>query len=492
MTDRTTWGSARLVSIAGLAILMLASCARQPEPAEVPVTTSVCRDGLIPPEFASGQSIGSPPSASAHNAGAGSARPARSASDLASLKACLEVEKTRLEAEKLQTELRNSAGELTGWGWLILVIQNFAIIAAVFGAFFAAWRYFEERRKMREESQSSRFDAVVAALGSDKAQAQVGGAALLPTFLERGFERFYVPVFKLAVAYLTPDEAAGRPNVGAHAGLPGGSGSRTRRIGGASPEAYDAIPRAAPVHQLLATVLKAAYPLALVGLIRERVKGVGEVRAPLAVVRFVAEVMSGQVRHLAPLSLTSRWTSERLVSTLSDRDALRSADEIASEDLSAEGIALDGVNLAAARFPLAWFRGASFRHADAAGIDLRAARLDHADFTSAFLRDARLPEAIAKGAVFRSARLRNANLRKIIAPHAIFDNARLQGAKFDGAELEWASFKNARFGSSSDKDESTIHKAASLHGADFQGATGLNAEQIRACRELQARNLPDL
>src|SRR6266567_6254413 len=47
-----------------------------------------------------------------------------------------------------------------------------------------------------------RFQAVVAALGSDNEDAKVGAAIMLRTFLQPGYERFYRQAFYLAVAHL--------------------------------------------------------------------------------------------------------------------------------------------------------------------------------------------------------------------------------------------------------------------------------------------------
>lgn len=64
-------------------------------------------------DYLSGRSMGSAPSASAHGAESGSARPARSASHLASLRPSLDIEKARLEAEDIIAPCNLRGGSFT-------------------------------------------------------------------------------------------------------------------------------------------------------------------------------------------------------------------------------------------------------------------------------------------------------------------------------------------------------------------------------------------
>lgn len=453
-------------------VMLLASCSVQ-QPLEAP--TGHCLDYTRQTNV--GQPLSGPEESRRRPAtSTPSHRSVLTKEDLERQQACLNVEKTRLEALKLDQDLRNISGQLTSWGWLILVLQNFAVVAAVVGAFIGGWRYLVERRAGREEGRNSRFDRVVAGLGSEVPDARIGAAALLPTFLEKGYERFFVPVFRLAAAYLTPDGQG-------DGGTPSRASTARRRIG------HDRS-AADPVDQLLGSVLKTAYPLAL---------GYGiQARMPR---------LAGKIAQQSPLRLLrgpsgngdERWTAETLVATLDDAGKTHVAKQFASENLNAEGIVLDGVHLSAGQFPLAWFHKASFRYADAKGIDLRQARLTQADFTRANLEDARLPGAVVEGANFTGAKLGNADARAIVAntatptdddPEATrFNEAELGGVLFDDADLTGALFQYANFDRPETTRRCTIEQAVSLKGADFTGARGLTPMQAEICRGKGAKNI---
>jgi hypothetical protein len=64
-----------------------------------------------------------------------------------------------------------------------------------------------ERREELLKREDERFEDVVKGLGSEQEQQRVSSAVLLPTFLRKGYERFYLQVFNLAAGNLrTHDE----------------------------------------------------------------------------------------------------------------------------------------------------------------------------------------------------------------------------------------------------------------------------------------------
>src|SRR6202035_2075487 len=83
------------------------------------------------------------------------------------------------------------------WLW-----GNASIVVIALGAFIGIFRWFAERGVERERRSEERFQAVVAGLGGEKSETQVGAAIMLRTFLRKGYEQFYVQAFDLSVAYL--------------------------------------------------------------------------------------------------------------------------------------------------------------------------------------------------------------------------------------------------------------------------------------------------
>ena len=60
----------------------------------------------------------------------------------------------------------------------------------------------EDQRVEQEKRDEERFQKVVEGLGSERMEAKVGAAITLRTFLQPGYERFYLQAFDLAVAHL--------------------------------------------------------------------------------------------------------------------------------------------------------------------------------------------------------------------------------------------------------------------------------------------------
>lgn len=460
--------SIRATSLALALALLLVACSSRDTTSSI---TDICREGVVPPALST-RPLSPREVINDARDNAKSFKQDRlivtSLRDLDDLKKCLEVEKSRLQATKLNLEIRNAVRDLSGPGVLNIIFQNFAILAGILGASAAVWRYFDEKRKSREESQNARFEGIVGALGSEVPEARIGASALLATFLENEYNRFFVPVFKLTVGYLVPDDSSTESKRS--------SPVRRRAIDGADWKSTTVD----PLDQMLASVLKTAYPLALVRLVRERDS---HDRA-----NFWSRWRSKTVHAL---SVQHLWSSDEFLNALKRHGKLLFAKEQASRTLDAEGIILDGVYLASAAFPCGWFRKASFRGIDGTGINFAEARLSRANFSRAELKDAQFSGAVMEEADFSSANLEHANFSKVDGKSCKFRKAKLARAEFSYADLDGADFSDADFTDLNNVSESTIQFARSLKGTNLRNAKGLTAHQIDRCRAMGAINLPD-
>jgi uncharacterized protein YjbI with pentapeptide repeats len=122
-------------------------------------------------------------------------------------RARLERDKLYLEVEKLRNENTNSERSLGTWrGWQNLIFANLTGLFAVFAGLYGFLRYRRERRDELRKREDARFEEVAKSLGSEHEQQRISAAAMLPTFLGPGYERFYIQVFNLAVANLRTDK----------------------------------------------------------------------------------------------------------------------------------------------------------------------------------------------------------------------------------------------------------------------------------------------
>src|SRR4051812_44629395 len=129
----------------------------------------------------------------------------------------LALRKLQLENEKLIQELKKLQRE-GNWFWNNGATVGTVLVAAVAG-FIGLFRWLadrqEERRKRGEEHVQwladrqeerkkrgeERFQSVVEGLGKADLATKIGAAVTLRTFLQKGYEDFYVQVFNLAVAF---------------------------------------------------------------------------------------------------------------------------------------------------------------------------------------------------------------------------------------------------------------------------------------------------
>lgn len=457
------------IPVTSLALaLLLVACSSREDTSSI---TDICREGVVPPALSTRPlpARGAINDARRNTASIKQDRLiVTGLGDLDDLRKCLEVEKSRLQAKKLNLDIRNAVRDLSGPGILNIIFQNFVILTGIIGASAAVWRYFDEKRKSREENQNARFEGIVGALGSEVPEARIGASALLATFLENGYNRFFVPVFKLTVGYLVPDDSLTERKRS--------SPVRRRAINGADWKSTTVD----PLDQMLASVLKTAYPLALVRLVRERDSHDRT--------NFLSRWRSKTVHAL---SVQDLWSPDEFLYALKSHGKLLFAKEQASRTLDAEGIILDGVYLASAAFPCGWFRKASFRGIDGTGINFAEARLSRANFSGAELKDAQFSGAVMEEADFSSANLEHANFSNVDGKSCKFCSANLARAKFSNADLDGADFSNADFTDLNNVSRSTIEFARSLKGANMQNAKGLTADQIVQCRAKGAIHLPD-
>jgi len=85
---------------------------------------------------------------------------------------------------------------------LNLLYGNVSVTVAIALGFVGLFRYLRERREELVKREDERFEEVVKGLGGEQDQQRVSSAVLLPTFLRKGYERFYIQVFNLAAGNL--------------------------------------------------------------------------------------------------------------------------------------------------------------------------------------------------------------------------------------------------------------------------------------------------
>ena len=87
--------------------------------------------------------------------------------------------------------------------WVLnLLYGNVSVTVAIALGFVGLFRYLRERREELVKREDERFEEVVKGLGGELDQQRVSSAVLLPTFLRKGYERFYIQVFNLAAGNL--------------------------------------------------------------------------------------------------------------------------------------------------------------------------------------------------------------------------------------------------------------------------------------------------
>src|SRR6266699_2059179 len=410
---------------------------------------------------------------------------------------------TALNKEKLAQEVQQlknqNEPELLGW-----LRTNATVLVVVIGGLIGLFRWFGDRRSERERRDEDRFQAVVAALGSDNEDAKVGAAIMLRTFLQPGYERFYRQAFYLAVAHL-----------------------RLRKPDLETIEEDTKAPVLASLNQALIVIFEEAFSRA-----REWVKQGSPSSRLQRVTAWLKRILRREKRF-DPRSLDARYIQL-------DRAFLWKAD---LEQVWMPLASLQNTDLTEAKL-----RGASLWRGDLSKSNLNMANLPRADLGQADLSKAYLSEARLCGATLWGADLNGANLCKADLSRADsyearrfpvnlrkdkpettlllarlcgadLTEARLLGAEvsqvklteISSAELnlnesvlretdrnapswgdlrKWANHISVN-PSQTDLNEAEFFQAnrinvdlseADLTGADFRGVKGLTKEQLEACR----------
>src|SRR6266700_354925 len=324
---------------------------------------------------------------------------------------------TALNKEKLAQEVQQlknqNEPDLLGW-----LRTNATVLVVVIGGLIGLFRWFGDRRSERERRDEDRFQAVVAALGSDNEDAKVGAAIMLRTFLQPGYERFYRQAFYLAVAHL-----------------------RLRKPDLETIEEDPKAPVLASLNQALIVIFEEAFSRA-----REWVKQGSPSSRLQRVTAWLKRILRREKRF-DPRSLDARYIQL-------DRAFLWKAD---LEQVWMPLASLQNTDLTEAKL-----RGASLWRGDLSKSNLNMANLPRADLGQADLSKAYLSEARLCGATLWGADLNGANLCK--------------------ADLSRAdSYEARRFPVNlrKDKPETTL-LLARLCGADLTEARLLGAELLLA------------
>ncbi len=354
-------------------------------------------------------------------------------------KANLEKDKLRLEIEKLRLENANNERSLTTIrGWLNLLYGNVSVIVAIVLGFVGLFRYLRERREELLKREDERFEEVVKGLGSEQDQQRVSSAVLLPTFLRKGYERFYLQVFNLAAGNLR-----GQTEVITAVSAPVGGIPTLRRV-----TDHSAI-STTPMGRSLTSVLRESYPRA-----REIVlKNMPKAGRDLVVGRY----------------------------------------------LNAAAVQLQRAFLAGVDFRDAWLKGASFREAILRGANLSRAVLEESDFSDAMMIETNLQEANIQKSKFTDANLEDADLSRARADNANFSNGKLAritmeggtigGAEFSDADLSKATFAAVSF-LSADNKRANPEDAKNLTETVFKNIKTLTEDQIEKCKKKGAKFEP--
>src|SRR6266566_616245 len=419
---------------------------------------------------------------------------------------------TALNKEKLAQEVQQlknqNEPDLLGW-----LRTNATVLVVVIGGLIGLFRWFGDRRSERERRDEDRFQAVVAALGSDNEDAKVGAAIMLRTFLQPGYERFYRQAFYLAVAHL-----------------------RLRKPDLETIEEDPKAPVLASLNQALIVIFEEAFSRA-----REWVKQGSPSSRLQRVTAWLKRILRREKRF-DPRSLDARYIQL-------DRAFLWKAD-LGQADLSKAylsearlcgatlwGADLNGANLCKAdlsradsyearRFPVnlrkdkpettlllarlcgadlteARLLGAELLLADLSGADLSEADLSEADLSGADLHNAKLCRAKLCGAKLMEVLLSGANLTQAYLSEAEVSQVKL--TEISSAELnlnesvlretdrnapswgdlrKWANHISVN-PSQTDLNEAEFFQAnrinvdlseADLTGADFRGVKGLTTD----------------
>jgi hypothetical protein len=311
------------------------------------------------------------------------------------VKSELEREKLKLEVDKLRIDNANAERSLTTTrGWLNLLYGNVSVIVAVVLGFWGLFRYIRERHEELLKREDERFEEVVRGLGSETDQQRVSSAVLLPTFLRKGYERFYLQVFNLAAGNLRASTSN----------------------------------QSAPFARALTSVFRESYPRA-----RNALKEQPGINEELHTGRYLnAEGVKLDGAFLAGADLSDAW-----LRGASFREATLRGANLTKAIL--EGSDCVAAELAQATLCEANLKSADFSRADLENADFSGARADSAKFNGADLTDTTMYGGTVGGADFSGANLTKAKFRGVIFASASPDGEpanpeaaeKLSGSVFD-------------------------------------------------------------
>ncbi len=403
---------------------------------------------------------------------------------------------TALQKEQLTQQVR----QLDDWWLYWLYNGSAALIAAITAIVVASiglyqWRGNQNAERKKEvtaqdkelrDRAEERFKTAITALGDKNEATQVGGAILLRSFLNKEdeaiYERYYMQIFDLAVAYLrflSTHQAAEDPD-----GVPT-----------SSKDPNNPLPLT-PLRQTLIIVFKESFPL-----VRKRLGPSTEFLDASCILLDNA--------HLADADLQQGWFPEASMWSA----ALRRAD---FSEANLYKVNLSHADLKAAILTKTNLYKANLTHADLSSAHLTHANLRGADLSSADLSMADLTGADLWAALLGSADLREANLKETIICFAWLGGTSLNGADLRGADLRGADLREAHLRGADLREADLrgyyqgkdypggfipiLFEKADLSGADLTGAKfdqtslsflkgtnlcgvkGLSKEQLEACK----------
>ncbi len=261
---------------------------------------------------------------------------------------------TALQKEQLVQQVEQLKNE-NAWYWTN-ASTFFTAMTLIIAGIAGGIRWFGDRQAEREKRTEERFQTVVTGLGADTMQARAGAAIMLHTFLQDGYERFYLQAYELAIVHLRQVDPPGK----------------------------DPIP-STPLHDALTTIFKEAYPLA-----RKVVKQDSRY--------FNASKVQLDFSSLSDAQLQAIWMP----------DACLRETYLNRTDLS--GALLSGCKFSHSELKQANLANAQLRRADFSHANLSGANLSHTKWRGAILTNAVLTNADLTGAELPGVDLTGSNI----------------------------------------------------------------------------------
>ena len=424
--------------------------------------------------------------------------------DIALQKSYLENEKLFAEVTKLQREINPGLWDRL-WA-------NITVIAGALVGVIGIGRWIADRRDARQKGIDERFQSAVEGLGSEHREARVQAAAILISFLQPGYERFYEQIFNLSTTNLglqRPDIAdildehtveqhrriSQTPLFLALVRLFGESFYRTRNISSERAKTLDASHIYLPFARLTKVDLQGIQmdeawlqraQLHGINLHGASLQGANLERANLVKANLVKAnlVKANLVKaNLVKANLVkANLVKANLVKANLVKANLQGANLERANLVEAnlEAANLEAADLFEADFSGANLDGAFLEKANLTGADLEGAFLRGADLEGAILFGADLQRAFLFGADLQRAFLMGANLQRAFLEKANLERAFLMGANLQRAWLSGTSLRGADL------------RGADLRGANLKKVLHLTQVEIDTAIIDETTELPDL